>query len=279
MMHNVKSFITGFMLPIKGAQILLSTKRSKRWAVMPLIVNIIIYIMLISIFVWLISLIKIPELSWEFWGSFGTWLSDIINAMAGILKWTLTMPLVFVLCYFTFTIVGMVVAAPFNDILSEKLEDQICIEVEQGDEEPDRPLRLDMKAAVISIISSFKFVVRQIFYSVLTLPFLLIPFVGATMLFLVTAYFTGIGFLDVGMARNYLPYECKLPAISQNKWTIIGFGAGMEILFMIPLAGLLMLPLGVAGGTSLYCDIDWERLLSNDNFELPQGFIPPRKRA
>ena len=279
MLNNVQNFLSGFMLPLKGAKLLLSTKRTKRWAVMPLIVNFIIYILIISTFVWLISLIKIPDISWDFWGSTGLWLSELINGMAGILKWTLTIPLVLALCYFTFTLVGMVIAAPFNDILSEKLEDHLCIGFQAGDEEPDRPLRLDMKAAVISIVSSLKFAMKQVFYSLMALPFLLIPFVGATLLFLVTAYFTGIGFLDVGMARNYLPHECKLPAINQNRWKIIGFGAGMDVLFMIPFAGLMMLPLGVAGGTSLYCDIDWEKLLSNVHYDLPQGFVPPKKRV
>ncbi len=278
-MENLRSFVKGFLLPVKGAKLLLSTRRTKRWAAMPLIVNFIIYIMLLSTFFWLVSLLKIPQLSWEFWGSFGSWLSTIINDMAGILKWTICIPLAFALCYFTFTVVGMVVAAPFNDILSEKLENYICLDRSISDVAQERPLRLDMKAAVISIISSLKFAFRQILYSILVLPLLLIPFVGATVLFLVTAYYSGIGFLDVGMARNYLPHQCKLPAIYQNRWQVIGFGAGMDLLFMIPFAGLLMLPLGVSGGTILYCDIEWEKLLKNDNFDLPEGFVPPRKRT
>ncbi len=279
MMESLRSFVKGFFLPLKGARLLLSTRRTKRWAAMPLVVNFIIYILLLSTFFWLISLLKIPELSWDFWGAFGSWLSTVINDMAGILKWTISIPLAFALCYFTFTVVGMVVAAPFNDILSEKLENYLCLDSHGDGDAQERPLRLDMKAAVISIISSLKFAFRQIFYSIIVLPLLLIPFVGATVLFLVTAYYSGIGFLDVGMARNYLPHQCKLPAIYQNRWQIIGFGAGMDLLFMIPFAGLLMLPLGVAGGTILYCDIDWEKLLINDNFELPEGFVPPRKRA
>ena len=278
MLQNIRDFIEGFLLPLKGAQLLLSSSRIKRWAVMPLVVNFIIYILLIATFFWLIARIHIPGVSWDFWGATGIWLSELINGMAGVLKWTLAIPLVLAICYFTFTLVGMVVAAPFNDILSEKLENHICFGSSKKDNEPEIPLRLDMKAALISISSSFKFALRQVFYSVIALPFLLIPFVGATMLFLVTAYFTGIGFLDVGMARNYLPHECKLPAITQNRWQIIGFGAGMDVLFMIPFAGLLLLPLGVAGGTSLYCSIDWERLLCNANYDLPEGFVPPSKR-
>ena len=278
MLQNIKDFVAGFLLPLAGAKLLLSTRRTKRWAVMPLIVNFVIYILLLSVFFWLLTRIQIPEVTWDFWGSTGSWLSEVINDMAGVLKWTLAIPLVLVLCYFTFTLVGMVVAAPFNDILSEKLENQLCRGGSDRENEPEIPLRLNMKAALISISSSFKFAMCQVFYSIIALPFLLIPFVGATLLFLVTAYFTGIGFLDVGMARNYLPHECKLPAIHQNRWRIIGFGAGMDVLFMIPFAGLLLLPLGVAGGTSMYCDIDWERLLRNDNYDMPEGFVPPHRQ-
>ena len=205
-------------------------------------------------------------------------MSSLVNSLSGVLKWTLALPLIFILCYFTFSIVGMVIAAPFNDILSEKLEDFICAEKKEHNQDVERPLRLDIKAMVISIVSSLKFAAKQIFYSTLVLPLLLIPFVGATALFLVSSYYAGIGFLDVGMARNYLPHNCKLPAINQQRWKIIGLGAGMEVLFMIPLAGLLMLPLGVAGGTELYCSIDWEKLLKNDNYDMPEGFVPPKKK-
>ncbi len=275
MLHIFKEFVVGFMLPLRGAKLLLSSQRTKRWAALPLVVNCIIYILLVSTYFWLISLLKIPQLSWEFWGSTGAWLSSAINDLAWILKWTLSIPLVLVLCYFTFTLVGMVVAAPFNDVLSEKLEARICREGAEA--EPELPLRLNMHAVMLSMVSLCKFLGAQLLYTLLTLPLLLIPFVGAGVLFLVTAYYTGVGFLDVSMARNYLPHECKLPALRQNRWRVIGFGAGMDILFMLPFAGLLMLPLGVAGGTILYCEIDWRRLLCNRNYDLPEGFVPPQK--
>ena len=67
MWYNIESFISGFLLPLKGAKLLLASKKTKRWAILPLIVNFIIYLLIISLFIWLIKRIHIPELSWDFW--------------------------------------------------------------------------------------------------------------------------------------------------------------------------------------------------------------------
>ena len=61
-----------------------------------------------------------------------------------------------------------------------------------------------------------------------------------------------------------------------HRFQMLGLGMAMEILFLIPFAGLLMLPVGVTAGTLLYCRIDWTQWLAANKLDRPPGFCPPR---
>jgi len=116
---------------------------------------------------------------------------------------------------------------------------------------------------------------RQVFWTVVVLPFIFVPVIGMIPLFVVTAWFSGLGFVDTAMGRNYLRNRHKATALKERRWQVFGLGLAMELLFMIPLVGLLMLPLGVVAGTIIYCQCDWKRLLSEAGLDEPHGFVPP----
>ncbi len=267
----IKGFMRGFILPFSGGVQVLSTPGARRWAALPLLVNILFYILVVFFFFWLLDIVKIPQAAWDFWGGTGAYLADAVNYLAPFLKWVIAIPLAATICYFSFTFVGMLVATPFNDILSEKLE----MAITRGDFEGKIPLKMTVNAFFISMYSTARFFFKQMVYSLICLPLLLIPGVGAVLLFLVTSYYAGIGFLDIGMARNYLRYRHKMAAVRNHRWEVLGLGAAMELMFLVPFAGLFVLPLGVAGGTLLYCDIDWQELLTREGLESPAGFNPP----
>lgn len=247
-------FTRGFVLPLKGASLLWHSTGTKRWALLPLIVNTILYILILLLFFYLIGRLQIPQVEWDFLWSLGKWLSDAINWLAPVLKWIVLLPVAFLFCYFTFTLTGMVIASPFNDMLSEKVEGKLT----GRDPEGSLPLRLTVKEGITSLFSSLRFALWQGFWTALCLPLLLLPGVGALLLYCVSAYYSGIGFMDTALARNHFEHKRKMLFIREKRWEVLGLGAAMELLVLIPAAGLLMLPLGVTAGTMLYCDQDWE---------------------
>jgi Uncharacterized protein involved in cysteine biosynthesis len=120
-----------------------------------------------------------------------------------------------------------------------------------------------------------KNLVKQLFFSILCLPFLLVPIIGFLPLFLVGSYFAGFGYVDTAMARNFLRARHK-KVLSRNRfWKILGLGVTMQILFFIPLLGLLLLPVGVTAGTLVYCGEDWQTRLGEAGLDIPSGFVPP----
>lgn len=267
----VKGLLAGFVLPLHGARILWQTPKARRQALYPLLANLLVYALIVWGACWLIGRINLQPVNWEFWWGLGAALADVVNYLLPVIKWLICVPILLFTCFFTFSFVGMLIASPFNDMLSETIEQRLT-----GQTPAASTWKQMLRSLLISLYSTLRIVCKQGVCALLCLPLLLIPVVGAALMFLVMAYFAGLGFLDVGMARNNLHYPHKMAAAKQRRWEVIGCGAAMQLLLLIPLAGLLVLPLGVAGGTLLYCRIDWRTLLREKNLPLPEGFTPPQ---
>lgn len=271
------SLAVGLGLPLRAARLLWRLPRVKRVAMLPVLVNALVYFLVWGTALWMLwhwdwHLTGEP---WQFWGGLGAWLHGTLDGALDVVKWILAIPLLLVGSYFTFTAVGMIVASPFNDLLSERVELAIC-------EPQNRPrITWDEQArlTLISVWDSLGILARQILWMLPALPFLLIPYLGFIPLFLVTAYHTGLGFVDVAMARNYLRNPHKRILTRQNRRTLLGIGLAMELLFLVPFLGLFILPLGVVAGTLLYCRFDWETALRDTGLEAPAKFVAPRLQA
>ncbi len=264
---SIDAFARGFGLPLRGLDLLLASRGVNCCAALPLLVNAVLYAAAIAAGVVLIWNWHI-DVAWDFWGPVGAWLSTAVTYFLGALKWLTFVPAVAIGCYFTFTSVGMIVAAPFNEMLSEKLEERIC--------GCPAPVPLRFGAMALGFLDALGLAAAQVLCMLLALPFVLIPIVGAVPLFLVTAWFTGVGFLDTAMARHYLRRRHKRPVLRAARWEILGMGVAMQLLFLIPFLGLLVLPAGVASGTIAYCARDWERILADAGIEPPPGYKAPR---
>ncbi len=268
------AFIRGLRLPFSAVGFLWTNRGLKRYAVLPLIFNIVIYCLAIAVFLYFLWNWNVYHVEWEFLGPVGRWLSAAVNWLGWLVKLAVA-AVALAAAFFTFTAVGMALASPLNDILSEKAEMARL----GGSVKMAMPFRFTTKAALLSIGDSLRNLVKQLFFTVIVLPFLLIPVVGFVPLFLVGGYFAGFGFLDSAMARNFLRAKHKRVFSAAHFWEIAGFGAAMQAMFAVPFLGMLLMPVGVVAGTLLYCGEDWETLLAGAGLPNPPGFIPPRKSA
>lgn len=269
---DLGAFTSGLGLPLRGIRYLFAHRGLKRYAILPLVLNVLLYGLAIAVFLYFLWHWQIGQAEWEFWGPVGGWLAATVNWLGWLFKAVIAM-LALTLSFFTFTGVGMVLASPLNDILSEKVE----VVYFGSDKTVDMPFRFTLRAALLSVYDSLCNLCRQLFYTLLTLPFLLVPVIGFIPLFLVGSYFAGFGFIDSAMARNFLRPRHKRLLSKRRFWKIVGMGVTMQVLFFIPLVGLLLMPVGVASGTLIYCGEDWEKLLAEANLPSPSGFVPPRQ--
>ena len=265
------AFLSGMAMPFRGAAFLFRHRGLKRYAALPLLVNAILYVIALMLVFWLLYRWRIAVVEWSFWAPLGGWLAAAVNWLGRFAKVVVGI-MVFTAAFFTFTAVGMVLASPFNDLLSEKVEAAYAGSARDA---AGIPWRITAAALLASVADSCVTLCRQILYALLALPFLFIPVIGFIPLFLVGSYFSGFGFIDSAMSRNHLYGRYKNLMTAGNALRIIGFGAAMQVLFLIPFAGLLLLPVGVTAGTLMYCDTDWGALFAAADMAPPPGFVPP----
>ena len=262
----VAQFVRGFFSPLRAAQLLAHQRGLRRYAVLPFLANVLAFILLFAILLAAFSALNVSAWAPDWLGWFGEWFLRIV-------KWGVLLALYVVVLVFGFTPIGLVLVSPINDLLSERVEHVVC---GRGGE-PELPWRMWLKITLYSLRDSASVALRQILFTILTLPFLLIPVVGPVPLLVVGAYYEGMGFYDVPLARHLLRPAHRRVGLKGRWWERLGLGAAMVLLLAIPGAGLFALPLGVTAATILYTEIDWVGRLRAAGLAPPPGFMAPEQ--
>lgn len=186
----------------------------------------------------------------ESWNDVSGWVGGLLSALrwvieliAGILITLLGLVLVLIL--------SSVVAAPFNDALSEAVEHILT-----GDKAPPfsfshmladvvRTIRLELGKALLYLV-----IVGPMFLASFFIPGVgqVVSLVG----FALTAVYLGIDYVDWPAARRDWSVRDRIAFTRRQLPAVAGFGAGVWVLLFIPLVNLLFMPAAVAGGTMLF---------------------------
>ncbi len=107
------SAINTFLLPFNGLNLIM-TKGIRKFVIVPLIINLLLY----SLFAWI------------GYTNFGYFISQLLSADSwwSFLKWILWPLFVLsylILTFYSFTILANILAAPFNGLLAEKVEQKL----------------------------------------------------------------------------------------------------------------------------------------------------------
>jgi len=149
-----------------------------------------------------------------------------------------------------------VIAAPFNDVLSEVVEQR-----EAGHSAPLFSFERVLRDASRTIrLESLKLVC----YAAVMLPVwilsLLVPgvgqvaYVGFAALFS-SAYFA-LDFTDWPASRRGQGIRYRLSVLRSHPWLLLGFGGCVWLLMWVPFVNLWLMPAAVAGGTRLWLDLE-----------------------
>ena len=214
----------------------------KRYVVIPALINFILFIGAI----WYLY-IKFDSLLEQFLPSWLDWLEFLI--------W----PLFFIACllviFFAFTIVANVFGAPFNGVLSEKIEQHLSNESVSSNESNDVGYLSLLRGARIGISNEF----RKLFYiAIRAIPLLLLFFIPGINIFapfiwfLFGAWMFAIEYLDYPMGNRDMTFKQQLTLIKQNRFLCLGLGMGLMVMTIIPGLNFFAMPVGVAAATSLW---------------------------
>lgn len=158
--------------------------------------------------------------------------------------------------FFTFTPVANIVAAPFNALLSEKIEAMLT----------GKPISSNssfIKMARDSILSQSRKLVYLLLWSAALLLISLIPVINivAPVLWVIFgSWLLSLEYLDYPMGNHELDFKTQKQILSKRKALAQGFGGAVMVLTSIPLINFIVMPVAVAGASVL-----WVEQLANES--------------
>lgn len=221
---------------------LIKLRGVKRYVAIPALINIILF----TGAIWY-GYIKFDDLLEQFLPSWLDWLEFLI--------WPIFFIAALVIVFFAFTLVANVFGAPFNGVLSEKIEEKINDENTSSDSKINY-LEL-LRGARIGLSNEF----RKLFYiAIRAIPLLLIWLIPGINLFapivwfLFGAWLLAIEYLDYPMGNRDFTFKQQLALIKQHRFLCLGMGIGLMVMTIIPVLNFFAMPVGVAAATSLWTE-------------------------
>jgi CysZ protein len=165
--------------------------------------------------------------------------------------------LVLFVCYLLFITLGNLVTAPFNEEISQRVEEIVT----RGGVGHKMGFWED---AYVSIIGELE---KIVFYlSILFVIFLLnfIPVIGNVTSAIIgtvfSFFYNALDFLDFPMTRKKMRFKDKLKVTRSGKLLTYGFGAAAFLMMFLPVVNVFMKPILVVAGTSLYYEKDYHKI-------------------
>jgi CysZ protein len=219
----------------------------------PILVNTLLLVLLIAAtFHWLAPFISQWTAHLQYWGPDAGIFRSLIGLLASLAR---IMAAVLLLGVDTLVLLlfGQVIASPFLDLLSEKVEALIL----------DRPApRFQVQRMFHSVWVSLSDLLGGLaFMLAVNIPIFLLSLTvvaavpAAVAGFVASALLLTHEFVGLSLARRFVNYRGRWKVVRQNTWAAIGFGSTAMVLVMVPGVNLLLLPLAAVGGTMMYCDL------------------------
>lgn len=245
----------GFAYPFRGVRYLFSHPRLFHYSLIPFVLNTVLYaFFLYASYHWLFDPFQQAVMAW-----LPAW--EILRKVLWYVLLLLAAVLFLIFAAVSFAIAGNILASPFHDLLSERVEQMLS-----GTRVPTPPT---WGAMIRMFGRGIKEELKKLsFFLVVQVAILLIwiiPVAGAVLhpflATLATIWFVAVEFIDYPMARRGLLFRQRMGAFWRWKYQVLGFGAGAALFLLVPLAGLLTLPASVIGGTMLFLEEGGQTLL------------------
>lgn len=224
----------------------------RRYVVVPLLVNIVLFVALIALGI----------------AQFNALIEQFMPTLPDWLQWLSTLLEIFVVAgmllvaFYAFSLVANLIAAPFNSALALAVERHLRGNVNEQQESSFASM---LQEAVGSILQQGKKLAYLITRAVPVLLLFLIPGVNIAapvVWLLFGAWMLALEYLDYPMANHGLGFTDVRQQAKENRLTTLGFGAAVMFVTLIPGLNLFVMPIAVAGATSLWVS---ERAKSTQN--------------
>jgi CysZ protein len=229
------SFTKGFFDCFSGFALLFKPG-IKRFVLIPLIINIGLF----SLATKLLS------------DQLDIWLEKLLPGWLNWLEW-LIWPLfaiaMFLIVFYTFTVIANLIAAPFNSLLSAKIEAMLTGKKPE-DINSDSFMRLmtrTIKSEIQKVLYAIKWFIPLIIITIIPAVNIVAPFLWI----LFAVWFFALEYNDYPLANRGQFFEQVKSYNRKNRMRSLGLGSAVFILTSIPVINFFAMPVAVAGATKL----------------------------
>ena len=210
------------------------------YVIMPLLINVILF----------------GALIWFGYTQFSPLVELLMSYIPGFLDflrwivWLFITMLTTIIVFFTFTPIANIVAAPFNALLSEKIEKLLTGKAVSS----DISFLTMVKNSLLSQLGKLFYIAL---WSLALLLVSLIPVVNFAAPFLWVlfgSWLLSLEYLDYPMGNHDLSFSRQKQLLSGRRGLALGFGGSVMVLTSIPLINFIVMPVAVAGATLLYIE-------------------------
>lgn len=243
----------------RGAFRLLRTPSLWKWAVVPLIVNILAIVLSVwlayLIAGWLESKTGANALkTWEDAGGLWWALSFVVWALGWVAAKLvfLIVPLISAWLIVAVPIVKLL-SMPFMELMTESTDRAVL-----GFHE-DQPFDFAKVYAnlVVAILDAILLTFTQILLYLVLLPINLLPFLGSVLWVAIPpAVFAGMDYTDIDLVRRKYTLREKIRLWRAHEWRFLGFGLSIFFLVTLPFVNFVTIPCAAVGGALLYLELD-----------------------
>lgn len=212
----------------------------KRYVIVPTLINFILF----ASAIWYGSerfdtLLEQYLPSWLEWLEFLLWPLFIIASL--------------LIVFFAFTLIANILGAPFNGVLSEKIEEQLTQQKINSDEG-----YLDLlRSARVGVSNEFR---KLLYIAARIIPLLLLFIIPGVNIFapilwfIFGAWLLAIEYLDYPMGNHNIPFKQQITLLKENRFLCLGLGMVLVLITITPILNFFAMPVGVAAATSLWAN-------------------------
>lgn len=235
----ISDIMTGSYMLARGLK-LIRKPGIRRYVIMPLLINILLF----------------GGLIWFGYAQFAplvdsamSWVPEFLDFLRWII-WILITSMTAIVVFFTFTPLANIVAAPFNALMSEKIEEMMT----------GNPVNSDISFMAL-VSSSIRSQLGKLLYILLWSAGLMlvsvIPvlnFISPVLWVVFGSWLLSLEYLDYPMGNHDMTFAEEKKMLSRRRGLSLGFGGMVMILTSIPVVNFFVMPIAVAGATVMWVD-------------------------
>ncbi len=215
----------------------------RRFVAIPLLVNIVVFAFLLWLGV-------------HYFSQLTHWVATLLPTWLRWLNWLLwilfVISFLIVLAY-TFTFIANLIAAPFNGLLSEKVE-----KILTGKKEITPPGWINLVKDIPRAFGrQIRFIVYYLLWAIPALILFIIPVIqvaAGPLWFLLNAWMMSVQYMDYPMDNHRISFRAMRDKMQEKRLVHLSFGCMVMLATLIPIINFIVMPAAVIGATVLWVE-------------------------